>query len=66
MVGQITDNSYSLVLVVAQAVAHAVYEATSLTPISIAETTYSISNPYLLYSSWFVNFPEGTLTTVPC
>jgi hypothetical protein len=66
MVSQITDSSYSLVPVVAQAVAHAVYEATALTPTSIAETAYSISNPYLLYSSWFVNFLEGTLTTVPC
>jgi hypothetical protein len=66
MVSQITDNSYRLVLVVAQAVTHAVYEATTLTPTSIAETTYSISNPHLLYSSWFVNFPEGTSATVPC
>jgi hypothetical protein len=57
MVGQITDSSNSLVPVVAQAVAHAVHEATTLTPTSIAETTYSISNPHLLYSSWFVNFP---------
>jgi hypothetical protein len=64
MVSQITDSSYSLVLVVAQAVAHTVYEATALTPTSIAETAYSISNPYLLYSSWFVNFSEGTFTTV--
>jgi len=51
MVGQITDNSYRLVPVVAQAVAHAVHEATTLIPTSIAETAYSISNPYLLYSS---------------
>ena len=66
MAGQITNNSYGLVLVVAQAVAHAVHEATTLTPTSIAETTYSISNLHLLYSSWFVNFPESTSATVPC
>jgi hypothetical protein len=65
-VGQILpDGSYSLVPVDRLAVAQAVLEATGLTPVSVTETTFSISNPTLPYSCWFANFAEGTPTTVP-
>lgn len=65
-VGQITDEyKQTLVLVDAQAIAQAVLEATQLAPALVTETTYSISNPALPYLYWFVNFPEGTSTTIP-
>lgn len=64
-VGQITDTGYDLLTVDSQAMAQAVLEATTLSPASVTETTHSISNPTLPYSSWFVNFPEGTLATIP-
>ena len=64
-VGQITDDcKQTLVPVDAQAIAQAVLEATKLAPTSVTETTYSVSNPTLPYSCWFVNFPEGTPPTI--
>jgi hypothetical protein len=44
--------------------ARAVFESIALTPIAVTETTYSTSNPNLASSSWFVNFTEGTDTSV--
>jgi hypothetical protein len=65
-VGQITGcNKYDLVPVDSNSVAQAVHEATGLTPAAVTETTYSVSNPTLPYSCWFVNFPEGTPATLP-
>jgi hypothetical protein len=65
LIGQITDRDYSLVPVEAQAVAQAVQEAITYALTAVTETTYSMANPSLLYSCWFVNFPEGTLATIP-
>jgi hypothetical protein len=65
-VGQILANgTYSLVPVDSQLIIQAVAEATMITPVSATETTYSVSNPHLHCSSWFVNFPEGTTTAIP-
>ena len=65
-VGQITaDGKYTLVPVDSHAVAQAVLEATKLSPASVTETTYSVTNPTLPYSCWFVNFPEGTPAAIP-
>jgi hypothetical protein len=65
-VGQITgDCKQTLIPVDAQTIAHTVLEATRIAPVSVTETTYSVSNPTLPYSCWFVNFPEGTPTTIP-
>jgi hypothetical protein len=66
LIGQLSqDNKYSLVLVDSNAVALAVTDATGLTPTSVTQTTPSATNPNLPYSSWFVNFPDGTTTTLP-
>jgi hypothetical protein len=65
-IGQLSqDNKYSLVLVDSEAVASAVTDTTGLTPISVTQTLSSVNNPHAPYSSWFVNFPEGTTTTLP-
>jgi hypothetical protein len=65
-VGQITaDGKHTLVPVDSHAVAQAVLEATKLSPASVTETTYSVTNPTLPYSCWFVNFPEGTPAAIP-
>ena len=65
-VGQIlADGTYSLAPVDSQLIIQAVAEATKITPASATETTHSVSNPNLAYSSWFVNFPEGTTTAIP-
>jgi hypothetical protein len=65
-VGRILDTGdYTLVPVDSYAIAQAVTEATKLSPASVTETTFSISNPTLPYSCWFINFPEGTPTTIP-
>jgi hypothetical protein len=65
-VGQILDDgSYGLVPVHAQAVVKEVTEATGIPPVAAVETRFSASNPALPFTSWFVNFPEGTTATIP-
>jgi hypothetical protein len=65
LIGQISHTGeYTLVPVDSEAMACAVSESIGLPPISVTETTYSSTNPNLASSSWFVNFPEGTNTTI--
>jgi hypothetical protein len=65
LIGQISEaNEYTLVPVDSKTMILAVSESTGLTPIAATETTYSISNPNLASGSWFVNFPEGTNTSL--
>jgi hypothetical protein len=59
------DNKYSLVLVDSEAVAQAVTDAMGLTPMSVTQSSYSVTNPHLPHSSCSVNFPEGSMTTLP-
>jgi hypothetical protein len=59
------DNKYALVPVDSEAVAQAVTDEIGLSPISVTQTSYSATNDHLPYSSWFVNFPEGTTTPIP-
>ena len=64
-IGQISQvGEYTLVPVDSEAMARAVSESIGLTPIAVTETAHSTSNPNLASSSWFVNFPEGTNTSV--
>ena len=64
-IGHISEvGEYTLVPVDSKAMARAVSESIGLTPIAVTETAYSTSNPNLASSSWFVNFPEGTNTSV--
>jgi hypothetical protein len=66
-VGRIAaDNTYSLVPVNFQAIIQAVTESIGHSPVSVTETSSSVTNPYHPYTSWFVNFPEGTPTTLHC
>ena len=58
-------DSYDLVPVDSNAIAQAVLEATGYTLATVTETPYSVSNPTLPYSYWFVNFPEGIPVTLP-
>lgn len=65
LIGQISHTGeYTLVPVDLKAMACAVSESIGLAPISVSETAFSSTNPNLASSSWFVNFPEGTSTTV--
>jgi hypothetical protein len=48
-----------------QAIAQAVLEATGISPTLVTETLHSASNPTLPYTCWFINFSEGTPTTLP-
>jgi hypothetical protein len=64
-VGHITpDGEHTLVPVDSTILPCAVSESIGITPIAVTKTPYSTSNPYLASSSWFVNFPEGTNTSV--
>lgn len=64
-IGQILEGRYSLIPVNPTILSLEITESTGLKPISISETTASVTNTSTLSSSWFINFPEGIKPTLP-
>ncbi|KAF7174532.1 hypothetical protein CNMCM6106_009043 [Aspergillus hiratsukae] len=64
-IGQLVQNQHSLVLMNPGTLATAIAESTGLNPVSVTETAASAADKYSPSSSWFINFPEGTLVALP-